>query len=338
MNIATSARFMVAIAPDNIAPSGSRTTIPSSDYNAFVGMTLENTDDLRLVYRYGSEHNSPDGLIDSRVSTDLGVTWPGSGTTLITSSGSNDVRDPFILRLANGRLLLGYDHREPYNSSDIRAVVRYSDNDGGSWSSDYSLPTSYAGPLVSVVSGSVIQLGNGNVVVPGFAEDGGPEFCFTWTSTDNGATFASPVIVASHETRDYQEPVLRVLDSGRWLMLMRSESNYHTWRTYSDDAGSTWSTPDDVVDITGRPDFVEYRPGRLLLMGRHNTTGNSPLHYTVSRNDGATWTPPVPVDRDEDDLAMYSAPVVTSTGVVKVVYALESSSTVSGLYFRTFED
>lgn len=326
--------------PAPIAPSGSRVAIPTSGYNAFPGMTLLTGDDLMLVYRYGTAHNSAgdDSSIDRRTSTDLGATWPEGGTFVAGPiADPDDLRDPCIMRLASGRLLVGYDYREPYDGSDIRAVTKYSDSGGSSWSSEVELPTDYVGPLVSVVTSQPVEAG-GEVLMPGFAEDGGPEFSVIWRSDDEGATWGAAEVVASHASRDYQEPQLRVLASGRWLMLMRSESNHHTWRTYSDDEGAAWSEPDDVSAMTGRPDFVEYRPGRLVQMGRYLTSGDSPLHYAVSYDDGATWTTPLEVDEDETDVAEYSAPVAVSPGVVVAVYALQSSSSACGLYRRLLTD
>lgn len=337
--VAASGGGSFADVPGTIAPDGARSALTTSDYNAFPGLTLIPPDDLFLVYRYGTAHNSEDAEGDFRLSTDLGVTWPSGGTLIVAAdAGSNDIRDPAVLRLSTGRLVFAYDKRNPFNSANITAYVRYSDDTGSSWSSAYELDF-FSGPLTSVTTSQPVELANGDVVLVGFAqESSGPEFVVMWTSTDEGETFGSAVVIADHVTRDYQEPQLRVLDSGRWLCLMRSESNHHTWRTYSDDDGATWSTPDDVANMTGRPDFVEYRPGRLVLFGRYDTTGDSPGYYAASTDDGATWTTPLEIDTGETDLWMYGAPVVYTPGVVKIVYSLESSSSSAELYFRTFSD
>lgn len=321
-----------------LAPTGVRSQIGTSAYNAFPSMVLYNTDDLRLHYRYGAEHNSADGEIDERISTDGGATWPASGTQIANMIGDGDLRDPALIRTSGGRYILVYDRRDPWNSTNIDTTRIYSDN-GTTWSANYTLPAIHTGSLESVASGSIIETAGGDIIVPGFGQDtGDPEEVFLWTSTDNGATFGTPVVIATHATRDYQEPQLRILNSGRWLCLMRSESNHHTWRTYSDDDGATWSTPDDVNEMTGRPDFIEYRAGNLLQVGRYDTTGDSPTYYALSSNDGATWTTPLEVDVGETKLNMYCTLVKTTDGEVTMVYALESSSTSSGLYVRYFSD
>lgn len=318
-----------------MAPIGSRVELDTSAYNAFPTMILDGAG-LRLMYRYGTAHNSPEGEIDERISTDGGATWPSSGTVIATITDPNDLRDPALVKTSTGRYVVIYDRREPYNSTNIDTTRLYSD-DGTTWSSNYTLPSSYAGPLASVASGCAIMDGS-DIIVPGFAEDGGPEFAFFWRSADDGATFAIDTVIAEDATTDFQEPVLQILASGRWLCLLRSESNHHTWRTYSDDGGATWSEPEDVNEMTGRPDFIEYRAGRLLQFGRYDTTGDSPPYYAVSLDDGATWSTPAEVDPGETDLHMYAALVKAADGEVTAAYALESDSSTSGLYFRVFSD
>lgn len=324
-----------------IAPFGSRTTIPSSGYNGFPGMILD--DDLltlRLFYRYGSAHNSPAGEIDARISNDLGVTWPSSGTMIDLATAPNDLRDPCILRLASDRFVYGFDHRTPYDSSNIVAYTRTSDSDIASFSLPWApLPDGLTGAEESVVSSQPIQLPGGDVLMPGYGYNTAEnERCLLWVSHDEGDTWDSPITIAYSVSRDYQEPQIRRLSSGRIVCLMRSESNHHTWRCFSDDDGATWSSPTDVNAMTARPDFVEYRPGRLVQFGRYLTSGDSPGYYAVSFDEGATWTTPLEIDSGETDLWMYGAPVAVSPGVVVMAYCLEESAGSSLLYFRTFSD
>lgn len=323
-----------------IAPTGARVALTTGAYQAFPGMFEFNGNDLFLAYRYSSAHNSPGALLDSRVSTDGGLTWPGGGTTIQTAGAPNDLRDPAIGITGTGRFIVAHHTVTPWNSDDVDAYVNYSDDDGATWNtgSTYTLPTSYSGPVASAVTSPIIMDGT-DVIIPGYAEDGGNDFAIYWRSTDDGATFASPTVIASSGSRHYQEPQIRILASGRWLCLMRSDTDLHTWRTYSDDDGSTWSTPDDVNAMTGRPDFIEYRAGRLVQVGRNSAIGiDSPPYFTVSLDDGATWSTPVEVDTGETKLHMYAALVKTADGAVTMAYALEASGSASSLFVRFLSD
>lgn len=334
----TARRMLLGTAGGPFAPPvaiGSRATIASSGYNAFPGQALVGTD-RHLIYRFGSAHNSAAGEADARVSTD-GVTWPGGGTIIVSTTGSDDIRDPNILRLSTGRILYTYDHENPYTpgSGVITAHVRYSDDGGATRSAEYTLAQLGGTYFKSIVSSPPIELAGGDVILPGFAvvSGTGDPVGGYWRSTDHGATFGSFVTIASG-VRDYQETQIRVLASGRWVALHRVEANHHTWRHHSDDAGATWSTPTDVSAMTGRPDFVEIRPGRLIQFGRYNTSADSPGYYAVSADDGVTWTTPQELDPGSTELWMYGAPLVNGTGTIELVYCLESNGSTSGIYRR----
>lgn len=315
-------------APGPIAPSGSRITIPSSGYNAFPGLDLDGTDRL-LVYRSGSAHNSGGGDVDMRISSD-GETWPSGGTTILAVASPDDLRDPGILVTSSGRWLVTFDHRNPFNSLNITAHWVYSDDQGSSWSATDDF-TGLSGQLIA--SSQPIETADG-ILVPAYGTDGGEYIAGYWLSTDGGDTFGPYVDIAG-TARDYQEPQVRQLDSGTYVALFRSESDQRTYRSESADL-SSWSSPVDVNELTGRPDFVEYRPGRLIQFGRNAT--DSPGYYAVSFDEGDTWSTPGEIDAGEDDLWMYGAPVVTSTGTVEIVYCLESNSSTSGMFRRIFTD
>lgn len=325
--------------PDPLAPLADRQQLSTNNYLFSQAMILENTDDLRMTYRFGTAHNNAGGQIDMQLSTDLGATWPGTGTTLATSSGSLDLRDNTILLSTSGRKIFAYDKRSPWNSLNISAVVRYTD---GAWAdlasaSEYFLPY-YSGPETSVVSSPALQLPDDSIVIPGFAnQSGGTVFSVLWRSTDDGETFSTPEIIAQHVAIDYQEPQIRIASDGEWICLLRSEWNHHTWRTTSPDGSpGSWSAPVDVNEMTGRPDFVEYLPGAWVQFGRYQTSADSPGYYALSFDKCQTWTTPVEIDPGETGLLMESAPVVTSSGVVKLAYALQHTPSICRMYIQTF--
>lgn len=319
------------------ALSGSRVDVMTgTGYKAFPGMTLR-SGRLHLVYRYGTAHNSgADSEIDYKYSDDDGATWsnPGSAITLVgPTTGTDDLRDPAIVALASGRLLCVYDTRNPYTGTAIHAKAIYSDDGGSTWSSAYTIPGSYSN---DIVTSQPIELASGDILIPMFGESGSLVYTsYVMRSTDDGATFGSEVTVASG-ANDYQEPQVRELASGRIVCLLRSEATHHTYRSYSDDDGATWSSPAYVNDMTGRPDFVEITPGVLIQVGRYLTSGDSPLYWAYSTDDGATWTTPTELDTGGTAYGEYSAPVVTADGEVTMVYSLENSSSDADLYLRRF--
>lgn len=311
---------------------GRLTILNDTAYKAFPGMTyLEGR--LHLVYRSGASHSSVDGIIKYKYSDDLGRTW-STATSIATPGGSRDLRDPSIVALSSGRLLVGYDDCDG-SGIPLYVSVIYSDNRGQSWSSEYQVPvTGMSGECAG--TSQPIELPDGSILIPAFGDNGGNSFCVVFKSTDGGATFPTQITVASSGSRHYQELQIRLLASGKIVGLMRSDTNVHTWRTVSTDGGATWSSPTDVLTASARPDFVEFFPGALLFFGRTDNT-NFYARWAVSWDEGATWTALQSVD-GSTDVWEYGAPVVLAPGYVAVAYSLQNSSSDADLYMRYYHD
>lgn len=323
-----------------IIASGSRTAIRTgTSYKAFPGMCVDADGRWHVVYRSGSAHNSPDGSIDYITSDDLGVTWDpvGSADILYLAPGSDDARDPFIFKTASGRLLVGYDHRAPYNSNNITAYLIYSDDEGSTWGSEYQIPDTFSGPQ-AIVTSQPIQLAGGDILIPGFGTNsvGGNFEACVWRSEDDGATVSEQITVAEDGAGNWEELQIRQLASGDIIGLMRDTDGDVTYRTVSTDDGETWSAPTSVLTGGGRPDFVEIAPGLLFLILRANNSSNLAARWTYSTDDGGTWAALQEVDSGATQELMYSAPVVLSVGTVAVAYSLENSSSDADIYLRHY--
>lgn len=325
---------------DDIAPSGSRSTITAGAHQAFPGLLFDDPLDLYVIYRYGTAHVSTGSEIDYRQSVDLGVSWAGGGTIVDVATGGNDDRDPFWLTLSTGDVLMGYSVYVPGTASSA-AKVRIAPTVAGiPAASDTTLP-GLTGALASFVSAPAIEPTPGTILLPGYGNNSGQNTrSVVWISSDGGDTWDSPVTIAYDAAKEFNETSLAKLSDGTLMALIREETTLHTWRSVSTNGGATWSAAADVNEMTGRPDFIEYRPGRLVQFGRAFPDGNgdSPGYYAVSRDAGLTWTTPLEIDTGETKLWAYSAPILYTTGVVKLVYALEASNTSSALYFRTLTD
>lgn len=321
-----------------IAAVGSRVGVMTgTSYKSFPGMCLR-SGRLHLVYRTGTAHNSDGGTINYKYSDDEGATWstPGTAVVIATPASGVDYRDPSIAALASGRLIVGFDVKNPWNGSAISTYTMYSDDGGTTWSSPAAVADSFTGAEADGTS-QAIQLGDGTVLLPGYGLDTGDSNYRSaiWVSTDGGATFGGEITIADG-SRWYQEPQVRLLTTGDIVGLIRSDTNEHTWRVLSSDGGATWSSPSDVLTASSRPDWVEYRPGRIILFGRNN---NSQFYarWTTSRDSGLTWDALANVD-GASDVWMYGAPVVLGPGRVGIVYSIENSGSDADLYYRLYSD
>lgn len=327
--------FTAPPAYTTVTQSGVRQDVRTgTSYKAFPGMCIASGGRWHGVYRTGSAHNNAGGTIDYIYSDDSGANWnpAGSATTLYTAPAPSDARDPFIMQTTSGRLLVGYDHRSPYDAAAFSAWLIYSDNGGSTWSAEYEIVSATFD--YTIVSSQAIQVPNGDILIPGFCLDsGGPYKAVVWRSTNNGATVASETVIAS-AANDFEETQIRALASGRTVALMRDTAGGVIWRSVSSDYGVTWSSPTSVLTANGRPDFVEISPG-LLFMQLRNNDSNSYARFTYSTDEGLTWATLQNVDSASDVLE-YSAPVVTSSGNVAVLYSLENSGTDADLYLRRY--
>lgn len=318
-------------------PQGRINVMTGTGYKSFPGMTfLEGR--LHLVYRTGSAHNSGATSLDHKWSDDLGRTWlpAGSAISILTATGSDDYRDPNITALSSGRLLLSYDTRNPYSSSTaIIAYTGYSDDRGQTWTTGILVDA--GGATTSIASAQALELPDGTVLLPGFVASGGLYTAVVWKSTDGGLTFGDQVTIATG-TRDWEEPVIRLLASGKLVCLIRSSGGTVTYRAVSTDLGATWGAASSVLTAGGRPDFVEFYPGALLLFCRTDNTTNFDPRWAVSWDEGATWTALQEIDSGVTTDLEYSAPVVLAPGYVAVVYSLENSSSDADLYLRYYRD
>jgi hypothetical protein len=315
-------------------PQGRITVDSGTTYRAFPSMAFL-AGRLYLVYRDGSAHNSAGGVVKLRTSSDLGRTW-ASATTIATPGGTDDNRDPIIGALSSGRLLLYYHRTGTGGTVALDIRVRYSDDRGQTWSAEYTVPDTFSGQVAG--SGSITELPNGTILISGYGESGGNYSAVTWSSTDGGLTFGSQTTIASSGSRDFDEPQVHYLASGKLVALLRTNGTGHTYRAVSTDLGATWAAATDVLTAgLGRPDFVEFYPGALLLFVRV-ASGDDDAGWAVSWDEGATWTAVQEVDTGETQDQMYSGPVLLAPGYVAVAYALEASGTDADIYLRYYYD
>lgn len=322
--------------PTSVAEDGARVDVMTgTSYKAFPGMTMTSNGWLHLVYRTGSAHNSGGATIDYKVSNDGGDTWstPGSAITIVSSTGTDDLRDPNIVALTSGRLLVTYDERNPFSSDDIHAFAIYSDDGGLTWSSPYEIPNSFSGSCIA--SAQAVELASGDILLPIFGDNGGLYISAVVTSTDGGETFGSQVTIATG-THDWEEPVIRQLSSGDLVCLMRDTGGSVTYRSVSVNDGATWSAAASVLTGGGRPDFVEFYADCLLLFLRGNNSTTTEGRWTASFDAGVTWDALTEIDAGATQELEYSAPVVMSQNNVTVVYSLENSGTDADLYLRRY--
>lgn len=247
---------------------------------AFPSLMLEPSGDLKLAYRYGSDHvESRDGRIMLAVSRDLGRTF-GPPTVAKSASGV-DFRDP-ALAYFDGHLWTSWFTGSVANSAEGAWVQR-----------DDREPVRIDRLPYAAITAPVRQLPNHTLGAVYYGHAAGELYDSVWfaQSRDRGRSWTSTLLADGPATGiDFQEPWL-VVWRGRLLVTHR----YGNWdgigTTISADDGLTWSVPRRVLgNATGRPNTYTLRSGIIAMSYRDATSHDAML--TLSPNGGQTWLVP----------------------------------------------
>jgi len=311
-------------------------------YEAFPDVCLRRSGEMLCVFYAGFAHVSlagyaPGGKLppecprNGRVclvrSGDLGRTW--SRPEVVVDSELDD-RDPSIVELADGTLLVSYFSLEAGAGGQgyrfvSSALVRSADG-GKTWSGPRKLFPDWA------VSSPARVLSDGRLALAlyyvGDEKSAGKGYGGVSFSGDRGESWSPPVPVGKEGPLALDaEPDLVELPGGKLLMALRPTM---AWSA-SDDRGRNWSAPARIGFEAHCPYFLRLRSGVLLLA--HRLPGTS-LH--ASLDDGRTWGPNVVIDRVGGAYpSLCELPAPHPAGTVFAVYYEEGAgSDIRGRWLR----
>ena len=269
---------------------------------------------IRFIYtRFtggGSDHDRAD--LVSRVSRDGGRTWSEEDRPVISGEGGWNVMSVSLLRLDEQRLALFYLRKN--SLQDCRPVVRFSDDEGESWSEATGMiPDSDTGYFV-LNNDRIVRLASGRLVAPlalhhrpdwekpdwagtigcYFSDDKGRSWrrSRTWQQTFRDDDGKVRIMT--------QEPGVIELTDGRLMLWARTDAG-EQYRCFSTDEGDTWSALKPMgVPSPRSPASIERIPstGDLLMVWNDHSKvpinerkRRTPLSVAVSRDEGQSWTP-----------------------------------------------
>jgi hypothetical protein len=268
-----------------------------------------NIDDHRILFVYThftvGTGDAASAYLAGRWSSDGGKTWDAHDQTIVPKPPIvQNIMSVSFLRLRDGRIALFYLIKK--SGADCRLVMRTSIDQAQTWS-EPRLCMPDEGYFV-VNNGRVIQLHSGRLLIPAARHDHtsrqpgaarGIACCFF--SDDAGQTWrrSKSALEAPPESHSgLQEPLAVELKDDRLMMLCRTDRGCQ-FRSYSADAGDTWS-PAEPTDILSplSPASIKRIPstGDLLMVWNDhshiapNLRGRrTPLTVAISEDEGKSW-------------------------------------------------
>jgi hypothetical protein len=225
----------------------------------------------RIVVAEGSAENF------AGVSGDGWLVWSESRVVVDTLY---DDRDPMVVQLRNGDLLLSWFQidwaAQPYVCPAV--LVARSTDGGTTWGEPVVVGSAMvdhetdevwrsfrAGHIVA--HGQILELPDGDLLAPvyGVFPGDAAHSASVVRSTDGGLTWpaAGEVVLGRKPDTEYLEPVLTLLPGGQVVALLRTDGEAMLVR--SDDNGFTWSSPEPSGLHASSADTLTLSDGAVLL-------------------------------------------------------------------------
>jgi Neuraminidase (sialidase) len=319
--------FAVTLPTGAVAVGAISTITDNAKYNAWPAVARMANGSLLVVYASGNSHNADNtSNVAGKISSDEGATW---GTEFTVADETLGAINPGICTLASGRVLVTYNLFNFPNSIPDAIRVRYSDDNGSTWSSAYTVNSTFTDWTAN--GGRPAQLGGGTVLLTLYGMDTTDTFASThlFTSSDDGATFGSESTLADGDTdsRHYYEPALLLLNTGDVLCLMRTTGGTgNTYQKRSTDSGATWSAAAIAFAGYSTPHAIQTTVGTLIAGVRGNAAAQ--VEAFTSINSGTTWTSQGDIDATMFEME-YACPVELLDGRVLMVYGSQPTSSTT---------
>jgi hypothetical protein len=312
--------------------------------------------EVLAVYCVKSKHESKDGVIYAKRSSNEGATWGVPYVIAKSLRAETGCANADATVLSDGSVVVLFDESDNETYQVIRCVR--STDEGNTFGSFATIPTNFTYKVTEgnnmggAVGGPAVELSApGHLVMGQQGCNAGQSTTYLWaataTSSNYGVTWATGVPITEYDgIHSSEEPCISWVKEPeghkKLLVALRNDVDHDCRMASSTDEGATWSEP-HVVEMAsrnnvGRPALFQGKDGGLLLMQRiWETNGWPAFHY--SSDFGATWSPKVAID-EENLPHVYGQWCVLPDSEEKacagLVYAMQNSESVAKVYFRKF--
>lgn len=228
--------------------------------------------------------------------------------------------NPVLFQPSANKLALFY--KVGVNPRTWWGEVKYSYDNGTTWSPAEKLPEGFLGPIKN----KPVLLNDGRILYPSSTESEDEK---TWQihleTTDTLLQNWSKISI-DNDTFGAIQPSILFYPDNRLQLLARSRQNY-ILEAWSDDNGKSWSklektalpnpnSGSDAVTLSNGWQLLVYNP---MPAGKDWWNGRNKLSVALSK-DGKTWTTAVQLEDQPDGEFSYPAVIQTADDLVHITY------------------
>ena len=223
--------------------------------------------------------------------------------------------NPVLFKMSNGQMLLFY--KEGPSPSTWWGMMKYSEDNGATWSAARKLPTGFYGP----VRAKPIELAGGILFCGSSSEIDGWRVRIETTKkplSDQAWSRTEPL----NRSIDFAaiQPTVLEWPDGNIQILCRTKQDVIT-ESWSGDRGKTWSRmkATELPNPSAGIDAVMLKDSRALLVYNHTTSGRGTLNVAVTPN-GRRWFATTVLENTPGAEFSYPAAIQTADGLVHITY------------------
>jgi len=269
---------------------------------AFPDVCQARSGEMYVVYRDGQQHVDQSGRVMVVQGSGSAEQWEFGQPTVVCDTDLDD-RDPSIVELSNGSLLINF-FRLNIATKELKLSLTQSWDKGETWSEPWDVHVpGFTNTLA--VSDAIVELPSGECLMAVYGvSNSGESGSFVLRSQDTGKTWPDVIPLAVADAPIYEEPALVYRENGQLVTLLRTDNRGlgYVYQTTSFDDGYTWSQP-ERLDLWGYPsDLLALANGELLATygyrqlptGIRYCLAKGPNRWSIRqerilRSDGHDW-------------------------------------------------
>lgn len=266
-------------------------------HSAFPSALKLNNGDIVVVFRVGINHVDSSGKIMLVRYKYDSMKFTIKEVQKVIDTELDD-RDPSIMQLSSGSLLINFFSGEPspeFSYHHRRISVIMSHDNGRTWNKRIDLNTKMF-DIWFGTSDAVIELPNKNLIMPVWGHLNGDKRISShiFSSKDGGRNWHYDTMIALDTSQQigFDEPSL-VLIKGELIAALRTDQDSINGRGFiyqsnSEDMGKTWSSP-KKLNIWGYPTHLLLFNSNILFMTYGYRQFPFGVRYRISGNYGKSW-------------------------------------------------